>query len=598
MNPEQLLKHFNRISEAPDAIVRLRRFILDLAVRGKLVEQDPNDEPAAELLKRIQIEKDRLGLTPRRKGAKKSEKADQETLGDLAAWREVPFLIPESWDCACLGDVAQYGIPDKVNSNQEITPDTWVLDLEDIEKNTSRLIDQVISSDRPFRSAKTMFRRGDVLFGKLRPYLNKVMVAETNGVCSTEIVPIRGYCGIVPEYTKLVLKSPLTMHRVDRLMYGMKMPRLGTNDAVALAFPLPPLAEQHRIVAKVDELMALCDQLQAAQTEREQSRDRLVAASLHQLQDSNGFTPRHQDAKRDEKAEQENLGPLAPWRESVFLQNLPRLTTRPAHIKQLRQTILNLAVRGKLVPQDPNDEPAPELLKRIQAEKERLVKEGKIKKDKPLPQISEVEKLFVLPSGWEWVRMQAAFDVRDGTHDTPKYVEGDGIPLITSRNFVDGKISFDDAKLISQSDHNSIKKRSGVDRGDILYSMIGGNIGNQVFVDTDREFSIKNVALFKYYTKKEPLPEYLNLFLKTVTIGLQNEAVGGAQPFVSLSLLRNIPFPIPPITEQHRIVAKVDELMALCDQLEAQLITTEADSHRLLEAVLHETLAPVLGEAA
>ena len=280
------------------------------------------------------------------------------------------------------------------------------------------------------------------------------------------------------------------------------------------------------------------------------------------------------------------------------LQHLPRLTTRPAHIKQLRQTILNLAVRGKLVPQDPNDEPAAQLLKRIQAEKAQLVKKGKIKKDKPLPQISEVEKLFILPSGWEWVRLQVAFDVRDGTHDTPKYVEGDGIPLITSRNFVDGKISFDDAKLISQSDHNSIKKRSGVDRGDILYSMIGGNIGNQVLVDTDREFSIKNVALFKYYTKKEPLPEYLNLFLKTVTIGLQNMAVGGAQPFVSLSLLRNIPFPIPPIAEQHRIVAKVDELMALCAQLETQINTTEADSRRLLEAVLHESLAPALEEAA
>lgn len=211
MNPTQLLQHFDRFSEAPDAIQRLRRFILDLAVRGKLVEQDPNDEPSAELLKRIQAEKEKLGLTPRRKGAKKSEKADQETLGDLVAWREMPFALPESWVCACLGDVAQYGIPDKVNSNQEITSDTWVLDLEDIEKNTSRLIDQVMSSDRPFRSTKTMFRRGDVLFGKLRPYLNKVVIADTDGVCSTEIVPIRGYCRIVPEYIKLVLKSPLTM---------------------------------------------------------------------------------------------------------------------------------------------------------------------------------------------------------------------------------------------------------------------------------------------------------------------------------------------------------------------------------------------------
>jgi len=186
--------------------------------------------------------------------------------------------------------------------------------------------------------------------------------------------------------------------------------------------------------------------------------------------------------------------------------------------------------------------------------------------------------------------MQEAFDVRDGTHDTPKYVEGDGVPLITSRNFVNGQISFDEAKLISWSDHNSIKKRSCVDTGDILYSMIGGNIGNQVLVDANREFSVKNVALFKYYTKKESSPNYLNLFLKTVTIGLHDEAVGGAQPFVSLSLLRNIPLPLPPLAEQHRIVAKVNELMALCDQLEEQLSTVQHESGRLLESVLDHAL--------
>jgi type I restriction enzyme S subunit len=561
MNPAQLLEHFNRISEAPDAVARLRRFILDLAVRGKLVAQDPNDEPAAELLKRIQAEKSQLVKEGRLK----------KTMADLKIESlDVPFDLPPVWVWTCLGDVAQYGISDKVDSNKDIAVDTWVLDLEDIEKGTSRLIERIYSLARPFRSTKTIFKSGDVLFGKLRPYLNKVLVADQDGVCTTEIIPIRGYCGMAPEYMKLVLKSSLTMARVDRLMYGMKMPRLGTGDAVALSFPLPPLAEQHRIVAKVDELMALCDQLEAAQSKREKQRDRLVAASLHCVG----------------TALPESLPAVAHF----HLDNLPHLTTCPEHIKQLRQTILNLAVRGRLVPQDPNDEPAAELLKRIQVEKARLVKEEKIKKDRPLPQILEEEKLFVLPKGWEWVRMQAVYDVRDGTHDTPKYVEGDGVPLITSRNFVDGKIAFDDAKLISWGDHNSIKKRSCVDRGDILYSMIGGNIGNQVLVCTDREFSIKNVALFKYYTKKESLPEYLNLFLKTVTIGLQNKAVGGAQPFVSLSLLRNILFPFPPLAEQHRIVAKVDELVALCDQLEAQLATTQTDSRRLLEAVLRDAL--------
>ncbi len=353
MNAQRLLQHFNRIAEAPDAVPRLRRFVLDLAVREKLVEQDPTDEPALQLLKRIQTEKARLV---------KDGKLRKTAIGSVGGGFDAPFSSLPSWAWGCLGDVAQYGLSDKVDSNKDIAVDTWVLDLEDIEKDTSRLIERVASSARPFRSTKSIFKRGDVLFGKLRPYLNKVLVADQDGVCTTEIIPIRGHCGMAPEYMKLVLKSPLTMTQVDRLMYGMKMPRLGTDDAVALSFPLPPLTEQHRIVAKVDELMVLCDRLAAAQTERESRRDRLMAASLDRL--NNG-------ADAESFREQTRF----------HLLHLSRLTTRPDHIQQLRQTILNLAVRGQLVAQDPNDEPASELLKQIQADSSRECPAGKRKED-------------------------------------------------------------------------------------------------------------------------------------------------------------------------------------------------------------------------
>jgi type I restriction enzyme S subunit len=246
------------LTTRPDQIKRLRQTILNLAVRGKLVPQDATDEPASELLKRIAAEKARLVR------AGELKKAVIETTGRRDD--DAPFDLPSSWIWTCLGNVAQYGSLAKVGSNKNIPDEMWVLDLEDIEKDTSRLIERVSSSARSFQSAKTAFERGDVLFGKLRPYLNKALVADQEGVCTTEIVPIRGYCGLVPEYVRLVLKSQLTMARVDQLMYGMKMPRLGTADAVALGFPLPPLAEQHRIVAKVDELMALCDRLEASLT--------------------------------------------------------------------------------------------------------------------------------------------------------------------------------------------------------------------------------------------------------------------------------------------------------------------------------------------
>ena len=273
MKPDQLLQHFDRISDAPDAIPRLRRFILDLAVRGKLVEQDPRDEPASELLKRIHAERARHS----NEGSIRKNRAVIQDVPD-----DMPFELPQSWVWASLGQVSQYGLPDKVDSNKMISGNTWVLDLEDIEKDTSRLIERVSSSARPFQSSKTRFKQGDVLFGKLRPYLNKVLVADSDGVCTTEIVPVRGFGDIAPEYIRLVLKSPLTMKRIDRLMYGMKMPRLGTDDAMRLDFPLPPLAEQQRIVAKVDELMALCDKLDAQLTTTQADSRRLLEAVLHE----------------------------------------------------------------------------------------------------------------------------------------------------------------------------------------------------------------------------------------------------------------------------------------------------------------------------
>ena len=235
--------------------------------------------------------------------------------------------------------------------------------------------------------------------------------------------------------------------------------------------------------------------------------------------------------------------------------------------QDLKKSILQYAMQGKLVPQNPQDEPASELLKRIKAEKEQLIKDGKIKKEKPLPPITQDEIPYDLPQGWQWVRMQEVYDVRDGTHDSPKNVTN-GIPLITSKDFKNGKINFDNAKLISADDHQKIEQRSHVDDGDILYSMIGGNIGNMVIVKKERDFSIKNVALFKYYDKKLSEPYFFKLLLEAITFDFKNKAFGGAQQFVSLNFIRNYLIPLPPLAEQKRIVAKVEELLNLVNKLE------------------------------
>ena len=573
MNADILLKYFDRISEAPDAIPRLRRFILDLAVRGKLVEQDSRDEPAGKLLKRIQAEKAKTGITPRRQGAKEGEK-----LGDLAAWREGDFEVPPSWERVQLGDVVQYGVIDKVDSNRKITPETWVLDLEDIEKDTSRLLERVTSSTRIFQSTKTAFRCGDVLFGKLRPYLNKVLVADTHGVCTTEIVPIRGYCGMVSEYVKLVLKSPLTMEKVGSLMYGMKMPRLGTSDAVLLNFPLPPLAEQQRIVAKVDELMALCDQLEAARNEREARRQRLTAASLQRLNQPADAASLRADAR-------------------FHLDNLTRLTTRPEQIKQLRQTILNLAVRGCLVAQDPQDEPASELLKRIALERAGLVKLGRIRKEKPFVPVSAECVPFEAPRLWSWTKIGvAALFTEYGTSQQSHHSEL-GVAVLKMGDIQDGKLLLGGQKKVPATIDDL--PALYLENRDLLYNRTNsaelvGKTG--IYIGNDNEYTFASYLIRIRCSKLSTYPEYFNLamnspwFRHTQIIPHLKQQCGQAN--VNGTILKNMLIPLPPLAEQRRIVARVDELMALCDQLEARLTTTATDSRRLLEAVLRDAIMP------
>ena len=247
--------------------------------------------------------------------------------------------------------------------------------------------------------------------------------------------------------------------------------------------------------------------------------------------------------------------------------------------KQLKNSILQWAIQGKLVPQDPNDEPASVLLEKIRQEKERLIKEKKIKRDKNASIIyrgednSYYEKIlatgevkcideeipFEIPNGWEWVRLNSYSDVRDGTHDTPHYVNC-GYPLITSKDFISGNFDFSKTKYIDEKTFVEINKRSNVQIGDILFSMIGGNIGSMILITRENYFdmAIKNVALFKQYIYDKIIIKYLCFYLQSQIISIKSKALGGAQSFVSLNILRNYLMPIPPLSEQQRIVSKLE----------------------------------------
>lgn len=562
MKAERLLAHYHEIADAPNAVARLRRFVLDLAVRGKLVPQDRSDEPAAELLKRIAEEKARL--------VKAGEIGNPPMLEPMSE-AEAAHALPRTWAWVRVGDIFDYDAGMK-RDPKELSQGRWLLELEDIEKDTSRIVERLRVSDRDSQSTKSEFEIGDILYGKLRPYLNKVVVADEPGYSTTEIVAIRPFLKLCPEYCALAFRRPDFVAYVERLGRGTKMPRLRTPDAIVAAFPLPPLAEQRRIVAKVDELMALCDRLEAARGTCEAVRDRMAAASLARVN-----APDPETFQADAR---------------FALGALPALTTRPDQIKQLRQTFLNLAVRGKLVPQDPKDEPASELLKRIAKEKAQLVKEGKARRQDPLPEADLNQAPFDLPTGWAWGRFPelGIFGRGKSKHrprnDPALFEAGEHLMIQTgdvarSQGVIESYTSKYNEFGLSQS----VKWPKGT-----LCITIAANIADSGILSFDACFPDSVVGFIPASMFQNA--RYFEYFVRTAKANLMEFAPATAQKNINLEILTQVLIPLPPLAEQNRIVAKVDALMALCDRLEASLTATAVTRRRLLDALLAEALAP------
>ncbi len=355
---------------------------------------------------------------------------------------------------------------------------------------------------------------------------------------------------------------------------GLNMKLVGS-----LSLELPPPSEQKRIVAKVDELMQLCDELEARKRRRDESRIALNASCLSAM-----TSPMKDEAAPDRTTRQKGRDThKRAWQR--IRENFDVLYDTPVTVAELRKTILQLAVQGRLVPQDSGDEPAKVLLKKVRKARDRSIEKGNMRRRALPPPLPPDEVPYEIPSSWEWTRLGAAFDVRDGTHDTPKYVST-GYPLVTSKNIYGGRLDLSDVKLISEADHRAICERSGVDRGDILFAMIG-SIGNPVIVNIEPDFSIKNVALFKYFARDAAVPAYLRCYLDVVATDMRRESAGGVQSFVSLGYLRKYPIPLPPLAEQKRIVATVNELMKLCDGFESILAQSQHDADILISAMVH-----------
>jgi len=446
MNAERLLAHYEKIADAPNAVVRLRRFVLDLAVRGKLVPQDASDEPASELLKRIAAEKARL--------VKAGEIRNKPELPAVAE-DDAPFDLPRTWKWVRLANVIDFSAgrtPSRHDPSFWNTGDhAWasIADMEDGQVlGTTKETVSNRARDKVFGSQP---EAPGTLIMSFKLTIGKIARLGIPAFHNEAIIAIRPHLPDLDPYLFKVL--PQFARRADP-KGAVKGATLNRESISNILLPLPPLAEQHRIVAKVDELMGLCDRLEAARQRREAARDRLSAASLARLN-----APDPETFEADAR---------------FALDALPALTARADQIKHLRKTVLNLAMRGKLVPQNPKDQPASELLKRIAKKRAELLKAGYPNPDEARTQIKKLAEqsvpdgLEALPRGWAWATLlQCSALVIDCKNKTAPYASS-GIRLIRTTNVRDGRMNLNDQKYVDQKTYEIWSARCTPEPGDIL----------------------------------------------------------------------------------------------------------------------------------
>ena len=475
---------------------QLKASILQYAIQGKLVEQRHEEGTGEELYQQIQAEKQRLIEEKKIKKEKPLAEISED---------EIPFDIPESWKWVRLGDCTGYSQTKPKISPKDITEDMWSLDLEDIQKESGAILTRTTASERKITGDKVFFYKGQVLYSKLRPYLKKILIAPDNGICTPELVPFNTYL-VYANYIVYVLRSPHIDYVVNSVTYGVKMPRVGTETMVNLLIPLPPLSEQKRIVAKIEELLPLIGRYAVAYEKLEQ------------------FNTKFPD--------------------------------------DMKKSLLQYAIQGKLVEQRPEEGTAEELF----AEKQQLIQEKKIKKEKPLPEIAEDEVPFDIPESWKWVRLRDIISVLgDGIHGTPQYDDTGKYFFINGNNLVKGEIVIkSDTKKVSYEEFKKYEKP--LDESTILVS-INGTIGNYAFYNGEPVILGKSACYFSLISgiDKEYICRLLNTqhFLDYAV----KEATQTTIKNVSLKSMRMLPVPLPPLSEQKRIVEKLEEILPLCERL-------------------------------
>ncbi|MFM1908338.1 MAG: hypothetical protein RLZZ591_2015 [Pseudomonadota bacterium] len=532
-----LVRHFDLIAQAPGGVARLRELILTLAVQGKLVPQNPSDEPASELLKKIRAEKDRLIAEGKIKRDKPlAEIADEEQ----------PFELPHGWEWVRLGSVftLEYGsaMPEKSRLHGDIPVygSNGIVGFHN---------ESLIQSP-----SLIVGRKGSV--GAVNMSLSAFWPIDTSYfVTPPSSIDLR--------FSYFLFVS-LKLGKHDK---ATAIPGINRNDVYKEVVALPPESEQSRIVTRVEELMQLCNALEASGQLEAQQHAQLVNTLLATLSQSE--TP---EALADN------------WQR--IATHFDVLLDRPEAVDALEQTILQLAVRGLLVPQDPTDEPASVLLQKIRTEKDHLIAQGKIKRDKPLPPITDEEKPFELPWGWEWVRVgQASARVQYGITASADH-SNSSTKFVRITDIQNDRVQWDSVPGMQGGPENVSDHY--LCAGDLLIARTGGTIGKSFLVQ-----AVPFSAVFaSYLIRISPLSlmnsEYLKVFASSEHYWTQlyAKSMGTGQPNVNGSSLSELTMPLPPLAEQSRIVIRVNELRSLCADLRQRLAAGQTVQSRLADALV------------
>jgi len=564
----QLLQHFKELTIRPKNTQELKGLILQLAIQGKLTsswrEKNPNVEPASELIGRIEKEKVRLIKEKKIKKEKPLTRINKD---------EIPFELPVKWDWFNLGDLgnAQTGTTPPTKNPENYGTFIPFLGPANISNSSMQYPIEGLSEEG-LRKGR-LIESNSLMMVCIGGSMGKCNINRKDVSCNQQINILTPICSPV-EYVKIVCQSPYFQTEVWDRSTGSATPMINKNKWLQIPISVPPLEEQKEIVNVVETLFKEVEQLEQLTVARIGLKDDFVTSALNQLTTNN--------------ANQE-------W---AFLQdNFKSFFNETTNIEKLRETVLQLAVQGKLTADwrqqrslsGAEVEDASQLLKRIQEEKAQLIKDKKIKKEKALPPITKGEIPYELPDGWVWSNiLDISLKVTDGEHATPIRTES-GYKLLSARNVTNEGIRLHKVDYVDEEEFLRIRKRCDPQKGDILISC-SGSVGRVCLVDKDDEYCmVRSAALVKHH-HKYIYGMYLCYSLRSPLLQLQilEKSRSTAQSNLFLGKIKELIFPLPPLEEQKAIVQKVNSLMGLCDGLEQEVQQSQEHSEQLMQSCLRE----------